>query len=393
MPKLENTSPRAKSVVFIDYKPAELRIGKDWLIIYYAKNPVTNVMERHRLRVPAMTNKKERLKHGHRIVVEINKKLAADWSPYLESPGKIYRSFQESSEKFLEQVRKEIKDGIKREDTYRAYKSYLSMIGAYIKEKAIKITFVIEIDRNFAVNYLDWIYYDRGNSPTTYNNHLLFLKNFCNFLISRGYMKENPTREIQRKKELKKKREVITPKIKKHLAENLPILDFHYYVLCMLTYYCMIRRTELTKLKVSDVYLDYNYISISSIIGKNTKADQYVTIPEEMKGGLMRHLYQANANDFLFSKNDFKPGHEQLKPKKITDTWGRIQKILGIPKEFQFYSLKDTGITDLFDLGISPLKIRDQARHSDLKQTERYTPKTKAGDTSLINSGVSFSKH
>jgi len=376
--------------MFVDYKPAELKIGKDWLIVYYSKHPVTGRLERQRLRVPVISNKKERLKHGNKIVAEINRKLAADWSPYLESPGKIYRSFQECSEKFLEQIKKEIKDGIKRDDTYRAYKSYLTLIAAYIKEKEIKITFVIEIDRDFAVNYLDWVYYDRGNSPTTYNNHLLFLKNFCNFLISRGYMKENPTREIQRKKELKKKREVITPKVKKLLAENLPEINFHYYVLCMLTYYCMIRRTELTKLKVADINMDYNFIHIPATIGKNTKADQYVTIPEEMKGGLMRHLYQANKNDFVFSKNLFKTGPEQLKPKKITDTWSQLQQILGIPKEFQFYSLKDTGITDLFELGISPLKIRDQARHSDLKQTERYTPKTKAGDVALINSGLNF---
>lgn len=385
------TAPRAKSIIFIDYKPAELRQHKDWIIVYYAKHPVTKIMERHRVRVPAMSNKKERLKHGNRIVAEINRKLAEGWSPFLETPGKVFSSFEDATKKFLDQLDKEIKDGIKREDTRRAYKSYLSMIGLYIKEKAIKLTFVIEIDKIFAVNYLDWIYYERGNSPTTYNNHLLFLKNFCNFMISKGYMKENPTLEIQRKRELKKKREVITPQIKTMLAKKLPLFNFHYYVLCMLTYYCMIRRTELTKLKVKDINTDYDFIFISGTIGKNPKKDEYVTIPTELKPILMRHLHEANANDYLFSKNDFKTGTEQLKPKKISDTWSLLQKHLGMPKEFQFYSLKDTGITDLFNLGLSPLKIRDQARHSDLKITEMYTPRSKAGDAVLKNSGASFS--
>ena len=92
MQNSQNPSTRAKSTMFVDYKPAELKIGKDWLIVYYSKHPVTGRLERQRLRVPVISNKKERLKHGNKIVAEINRKLAADWSPYLESPGKIYRS-------------------------------------------------------------------------------------------------------------------------------------------------------------------------------------------------------------------------------------------------------------------------------------------------------------
>lgn len=388
MPDL-NKIPARQQIVFVDYKPAELHINKEWIIRYYAKNPLTNKLQLFRLRAPSMSNKRERQRHAARIIDGINRKLADGWSPFLESGINSFKTFKECKEKFIELTEKEIRDGIKRADTLRTYKSFISMIDNYIKDKNVKITFVLEFNKNFVFNYLDWIYFERSNSPRTYNNHMLFIRTFCNFLIERGYIKENPTAMIAKKRVNPKKRQVITPKIKKMLATKLPAYNYHYYVLAMVTYYCMVRRTEATKLKVSHVNLDQDYIFIPAEISKNKK-DEYVTIPEQLKMLLRRHIEAANANDYLYSNDNYKPGTNPVKPKKISDTWTVIQNKFNIPKEFQFYSLKDTGITDLFSLGISPLKIRDQARHYDLSITEMYTQRSKGGDTEIKNSGANF---
>jgi integrase/recombinase XerD len=66
----------SKKIAFLDFKPAELKFAKDWLIIYYIKNPETNNLERKRVRVPSISNKNERLKYAKKMVFEINKKLA-----------------------------------------------------------------------------------------------------------------------------------------------------------------------------------------------------------------------------------------------------------------------------------------------------------------------------
>ena len=50
----------------------------------------------------------------------------------------------------------------------------------------------------------------------------------------------------------------------------------------MATYYCFIRSTELTKLKVSDVNLSENFITVSANNSKNKKT-QNVTIPNNYK--------------------------------------------------------------------------------------------------------------
>ena len=383
------SSSRNKVAAFVDYKPAELRIAKQWLIVYYAKNPITKELQRHRLTVPMIASRTERVKQGKKIVLEINKKLETGWNPfYSTAASEEFKTFEFCIDKFIEQTKKEVENGSKRADTLRSYTSFTNMIKKYVAEKKIPMQLILEFNQPFVVNYLDWIYYDRGNSPRTYNNHLLFIGTFVNYCISRGHLKNNFTTAILRKENNAKIRQVLTADVKNKVKE-LQDNQFNYYVLCMATYFCFIRRTELCKLKVKHINLNKNYITIPAEISKNRK-NENVTIPNAYMKILAEHLQDANNNDFWFSDNDFKAGEKQLNPKKISDTWERIRKQKGISAEYQFYSLKDTGITDLLNSGIPALKVRDQARHYDLKITEGYTARNINCDDAVKNSSNDF---
>jgi hypothetical protein len=159
---------------FIDFKPAELRTGKDWIIVYYAKNPITQTMQRFRLRVPINSNKTERKRFAKNLVAEINRKSESGWSPFLEETGKNFKTVQEAVEKYTSILKKELQEGVKRIDTVRSYSSYLSIMQQYIAQKNT-IKWVVEINRSFVVNYLDYIYNERNNSATGFNNNLNFL--------------------------------------------------------------------------------------------------------------------------------------------------------------------------------------------------------------------------
>lgn len=147
----------------------------------------------------------------------------------------------------------------------------------------------------------------------------------------------------------------------------------NYLVLCLVCYYCLVRRTELTKLKVRDVILKNSVIYIDSSISKNKKSAA-VTIPDKLVPYMVEHLKTANLSDYLFS-TDFIPGDKQLAPKKISDEWVKIRNALNLKDKYQWYSLKDTGITNLLRSGISLIAARDQARHHSSMQTDAYTPK------------------
>lgn len=391
MQNSENFTPRKgnRVVLFIDYKPAELRKGKDWLIVFYAKNPVTDKLERQRLRVPPLNNKKERERNAKKIIESINNRLYSGWSPFLESTENFYASFSSCTTLFLNRVQLDIKKGLKREDTLRAYKSYISMINRFIEETDFQMKFIIQFNKSFAINYLDWLLYDRNVGNETWNNHLNFLANFGSWLIEREYIKELPTLTLKRKPKQPKKRSVISRDDKQKLLACLQEEIFPFFLLCILTNLCLIRRTELTKLKVENVKMNKSIIVITGTASK-TKKEEIVTIPDVVLPYLAKHLQDANNSDYLFSSNEFKPGKNKLQPKKISDTFTKYRKLLKLPENITFYSLKDTGITDLFNLGIPSFKIKNQARHSELRTTEIYAHKNLQADEDLRKIEINF---
>ena len=383
----KNTSSR---IIYVDYKPATLQKGhnNEWRIVFYAKIPTQNEFKRFRKRVPPLSPTREREKYAKKMIASINQKLDSGWSPFYEDTNVKYKSVDFCTELFLKMQEREVEEGVKRTDTLRSYKSFLDLFLKYLKDKKLMLKFVIEIDTYIIQNYLDYLFYDRKNSARTYNNHLKFLNTFFLWCKTKNFINVNPAESIKPKAKVQKKREVLAVDIKAKV-KTLRETNFHYYVLCMLTYYCFIRRTELTKLKVSDVYLHGGYIVIDGTNSKNRKTES-VTIPNVFLPDLAQHLTTANNSDYLFSANKFKAGPTPITPKKISDEWAKFRKLHKFDSKYQFYSLKDTGITDLLNSGIPAIKVRDQARHYDLKITESYTARNKFADEMVKSATFAF---
>ena len=388
MPKTEkNTSSR---VIYVDYKPAELQKGhnNEWRVVFFAKFPAKKEFKRFRKRVPPISPAREREKYAKKMIASINQKLDSGWSPFYEDTNVKYKSLEYCADLFLKMQEREVEEGVKRTDTLRSYKSFLDLFLKYLKDKKLSVKFVIEIDTFLIQNYLDYLFYDRKNSARTYNNHLKFLNTFFLWCKTKNFINANPAESIKAKAKVQKKREVLSVEIKAKV-KTLRETNFHYYVLCMLTYYCFIRRTELTKLKVSDVHLYGGYIVIDGTNSKNRKTES-VTIPDVFLPDLAEHLTKAKNSDYLFGSNQFKAGPTPITPKKISDEWAKFRKLHKFDSKFQFYSLKDTGITDLLNIGIPAIKVRDQARHYDLKITESYTARNKFADEMVKSATFSF---
>ncbi len=385
----KNSNSLNSAKTFIDFKPAEIKKNKRLQIVYYYKHPITNKFVRVRLSVPKVSPYKERKQLALSMMLEINFKLKNGWLPIYDNVGtNDFKTLDFCFELFLSHFEKDIKKGVKRPDTYRSYKSFISMIKKYITYSNLRVKMIFEFKKEFIINYLDWIYYDRQNSARTYNNHLGFIITFLNFALERGFVKNNQALGLKKKPKQEKKRKAFTLEVKTQV-KKIKEYNKAYYCLCMATYYCFIRRTELTKLKVKDVDLINNSIVLNSEISKNKKTN-VITIPKAYFPILTNHLKTANNNDFLFSANNFLPGPKKLTPKKISDYWTSFKKKNKISKEYQFYSLKDTGITDLLRTGVPAVKVRDQARHYNLNITESYISRATTYDEDVLNSDFNF---
>ena len=376
MPK---NNKQSSIIPMVAFKPAELRVGTDWLIVYYAKDPQSDKLVRFRNRVPKMSNKKERLRFAQKMIDTLNEQLYSGWSPYMGNLTEV-KTIDYCFDYYLKTLSKELSDGVKRKSTYNNYKYFITAFTEYLSIYQKNVKFISDISTLICDHFLDRIYIEKEKSARTYNFYLMCMRTFFNFCLSKGFIKESPVKNTKTKSIKEKTRVVLNEKEKAKLA-LLKEENFHFYVFCMTTYYCFIRPNELKKLKVENVNIEKNYITIPSSISKNRKTEN-VTIPNIFIEELKEHIGIASKDLFLFGKK-FVPGKQAVT--NLFYHWENVRKKYGFRKEVQFYSLKDTGITDMLNAGVPAIKVRDQARHSDLKITEIYTARNNSVDETVKN--------
>jgi integrase len=126
-------------------------------------------------------------------------------------------------------------------------------------------------------------------------------------------------------------------------------------------------------LKIEQINLKNQTIFIPGDIAKNHK-DAIVTLPAKVITLMIElNVFTYPGNFFLFG-NGFTPSKEWRDNKQFRDFWDRkVRKELNFKSEYKFYSLKDTGITNMLKK-YDTITVRDQARHADILMTDTYTP-------------------
>ena len=218
--------------------------------------------------------------------------------------------------------------------------------------------------------FLDYVFLDRGVSPRTHNNYRTWLRSFISWLRRQHLLEGDPLDGVPPMREPGKIRQPLPTAMLRQIREHLTAHDRHFLLAVMMEYYCFIRPGELAELKVGDIDVKRHAIHIRASISKNGKAEMVglntavVSLMREM--GTLR----APKDWYLFS-NRLHPGKVRLDSRAFRDRWARLRRRLGISKEYQFYSLKDSGIRDLANsAGI--VIARDQARHSSIAVTNKY---------------------
>lgn len=244
------------------------------------------------------------------------------------------------------------------------------------KSQKIPIMYVYQFNREFCVHLLDHVYIERENTARTRNNYLIFLRTFSSFLVQHLYLKSKPAEGIDTigRGRLKKERQIISPQDMQRLHDYLNENNKSFLLICYFLHYMLIRPKEIAQLKLSSINIANQTIFIPDNISKN-KRDAIVTMPAKVIQ-LMIDLGYFNypSNYFIFSA-DFMPGKSWRDEKSYRDFWSkRVRTTLKFPKEYKFYSLKDTGITAMLRAGYDALSVKEQARHSSLLMTDIYTP-------------------
>lgn len=374
-------------VAALSYTPPTLVEGKlAWYIAFYAYDPEIGKMKLKRIKINRIKGIAKKRKYAKDVIKRLTYQLEHGWNPWIARDTSNLVVFEDAMSRYETHIQKMLESGYFRKETYDGYKSNVKIMREYMQTKR-PIYYAYQFDRNFCVDFLDYIFLDRNNGAQTRNNYLNFLRVFSSFLVEKGIILTKPTDGIQpiSKRLYQKERDIIPLAVVRRIADYCKENDPNFLFACYLLYYCFIRPVEMTRLRIKDFNLKDCTVTIPGAASKNKKT-QNVTMPKKvLHYGIELGIFNHPMTSLVFSTH-LRPGTEQINPKKFRDHWEKLRKALRLKKEWKFYSLKDTGITALCDNGMASIAIRDQARHSSLAITDIYTRHNAPANPDIVNS-------
>lgn len=344
----------------------KLHTGKTWYVDFLAYDPATGTMRRKKYHLDGIKKVTERRKRGVELIESLLKMLRQGWSPWVqldESRGFVS----------LDLAMRKYDDFIEKLDKYKTRKNYhskLNVFKEYLSEKVLKPKYVYQFDVSLVADFLDWIYIDRESSARTRNNYRGWCFSFAEFFIERGYLNSNPVERIRAIPETPKKRQPLSSSMLSRLQSHLEKENKMFLLACRMEYYTFIRPGELTSIRIGDISVKEQSVFISAEFSKNRRDGKVGLNDEVIKLMIDLEVLSKPSDWYLFGPK-MAPSRTRADSEIFRRHWLKVRKHLRWGDEYQFYSLKDSGIRDLANSeGI--VIARDQARHSDVSTTNRY---------------------
>ena len=359
--------------------PRFVKSKKESYVFFYVLDPDSILkgeprLKRVRTKFNHIANKKERNDAAARFCQEVAIKLQQGWNPLIADAGKKgFTLITATLNRYEVYIKKLWKDGAIKDKTKIDYLNRLKQLIQYNESLVEKMVYIYQFDQSYIEGFLEHIYIDRDNSARTRNNYLRWISSLCTYLKSNGYLNDNSAERITFLREAEKKRKPLNKEELKRLVDYLAEKNPHFLLACMTHYYTLVRPNELSNIRIEDISISEQTMFVAKEISKNSR-DAKVTMPSKLLAMMIdSRIFDSPGNYYLFGKG-FTPSAEKADSRIFREEWSRVRQVLKWPDSYQFYSLKDTGITDTIDqVGLTIAK--DQARHASVQTTNKYVRK------------------
>lgn len=366
------------SLPLVNYEPAALQEwSTGWHITYRILNPETGILERKKLRFEKIRKRlgsdTNARKYAKVYCNAINEKLESGWNPYLE--GKKAKSFHKLTDAFnvfIKEKELDLKNGVFSLDSMRTYRSQIEMLSNWLLKNKQENVYVGSFSKELAQQYLDHVYTEKQLAPRTWNNYLKFMRTQWSWLIEKNYCTDNIFLKIKPKQEMEKERTIIpedwSKKIIQYFRENQSTME----IVCGLIYNSFLRPAEICRTQIKDIHIAKNAIYLPGVKTKNKKS-RWCLLPPHLTELLVNLGIDRYPMDYYLFSSGLKPGKTPLCTRKIDKYWHKMREAIDLPMEYQLYSYRDTGITDLKKQGHSNLFISSITGHLNSEEIETYT--------------------
>lgn len=341
--------------------------GKTSYVDFYAFDSAECKIRRKKYHLDKIGPKRSRQVYARFLIHELTTKLSTGWRPWNSQSGtdRGFTPLNECLDRYLERIR-----GCGRKRTINTYSSKVKILKDYFKTLKNPPKYINELKREIVIDFLDWLLLFRKVGPRTRNNYRNWLNVLFEYLIERKYVSDNPTIGIDKLKEKVKHRKPLTESMLKEVTEYLNKSDKDFLLAVKLEYYAFIRPKELRLIKIKDISIKNQSIYIDGEISKNGRSSSVALNDSIINTMLDTGCLTAPIDYYLFGKS-FKPSSKPCPVNSFNKRWAKVRKAMKWSDEYQFYSLKDSGIRDLANnAGI--VYAKRQARHTDISTTNKY---------------------
>lgn len=351
--------------------PESLNPSEKWFVAFRFTNPDTGKPKQFQFRgdINKFSGKRDKLKEANSLLSVLEEKLASGWNPFNNSVRKDrdYKTLHDLLDELLS-----IKKSTLKIKSYRSYLDAKNIFQKWILTSGLKNCMPASFTPKMARTFADFMLTEKNYSGKTFNGMTGFIKTYFNMMIEREIITENPFSKIKRMQHDIGSNHAFTEREKKALINLIKEADHGLYCYVSFMYHCFIRRTELTKLKVSDIDLINRTIKINSADSKNRKQES-VSIPDGLWPLVKEMDLLKYPDDYYVFAHSLKPGAVYYKnPDRITEKHKVFLKELKIAYPKTLYSWKHTGVCDYFSKLKDPYVIMRQLRHHDLSITMVY---------------------
>lgn len=266
-----------------------------------------------------------------------------------------------------------------REETTRTYDSILNRLADHLGAQT-------PVER-LAVRELGGFVNGPGLAASTQRLRFRVARAFCNWAEREGHLVENPIRQVEPARPEgqvpravnEAQLEAVCRAVETDYEERLGIPGSHrvhegeliwLVPLFRFAFYTGMRASELARLRWGHIDPDRRVIRID--VQKSRKEG---VIPLSRKGlEVLGAVKRGEPEDFVFRSARQEARHRSARAFKnrVTELFARYRDEAGVPSELTFHSLRHGFCTALAEAGVSPVVIKEAARHSSVSVSMVY---------------------
>jgi integrase/recombinase XerD len=371
MPSTKDTIYTEPRLSPTDPKPSDLK--KDWYVWFRFFDASKNTWKQFRFKrgINLFTDFNERLTEAKALRSAIKEELRSGWNP-LPGLNNSIDIIPKTIPEAIDFIMK-LKSSLLEKKSKETYKYITGKFTSWLHVQNKSELSPGHFSTSLAHQYMDQLLLEKKYSGRTYNDHLTILSVFFNVMVSRKWCPENPFHSMTRMKTTIGRNLAFTDDEKHALRKMLYTKDKWMYYFSQFIYYCFIRRTELAKLRISDIDLHNKTIIIRGDSAKNDTQES-VVIPVGLEPILKEMRLEHYPDDFfVFGRHLFPSDVQYLHVDHISGRHNKFCRKLNMDERKGLYSWKHTGVCAAYYATHKDIyAVMRQLRHRDLTTTMIY---------------------